>query len=333
MSLRVGFLGVAHMHALGYAHALAARSDAMLAAVLDPEYGEGFRAAAASSGIEVPLPAGDEEFFDRVDAVIVCSENVRHLEGIRKCLVAGKPVLCEKPLVTSEEQARDLAAMMGQATVPVMTAFPCAYSPAFARAVERVGRGEIGEVLAVCATNRGQCPFGWFVKRELSGGGAIMDHTVHVADLLFRLLGREPERVVARAGHALYGQEWEDSGLLVLDYGGGVFATLDTSWSRPAAFRTWGDVTMTLVGSEGVIELDLFAQEIDRYAPGERTHTVLGFGSSLDRLLVEDFLRVVRGGGAPVSDWRDGLRAARVAFAAYESVRTGEPASVVPTDS
>jgi len=40
--------------------------------------------------------------------------------------------------------------------------------------------GQIGKVLAIRGTNRGRCPFDWFVQLPLSGGGAVIDHTVHV---------------------------------------------------------------------------------------------------------------------------------------------------------
>ncbi len=41
----------------------------------------------------------------------------------------------------------------------------------------------------------------------------------------------------------------------------GVFATLDPSWSRPRAYPTWGgDVTMEIVGTCGVLSVDVFAQ-------------------------------------------------------------------------
>ena len=35
----------------------------------------------------------------------------------------------------------------------------------------KIKSGEIGEVLAVCATNHGKCPGGWFTDKSKSGGG------------------------------------------------------------------------------------------------------------------------------------------------------------------
>src|SRR5207253_2134250 len=97
--------------------------------------------------------------------------------------------------------------------VKVMTAFPCRYAPSFTRLQERVKAGDIGPIKAICATNRGRCPFDWFVQENLSGGGAMIDHTVHVTDLLRALLGEEPTRVQAQTGSNMYGQSWDDTAM------------------------------------------------------------------------------------------------------------------------
>jgi predicted dehydrogenase len=215
-----------------------------------------------------------------------------------------------------------------EAGVVLMTAFPVRYSPAFARLKERVAAGEIGAIQAVCATNRGRCPFGWFVQPELSGGGAMIDHVVHVADLFRDLLGEEPARVQAQIGSNMYGQTWDDTAMVTVEFPSGIFATLDSSWSRPQSFRTWGDVTMNVVGESGVIELDIFGPGVSAYAEGNMTHTLASYGSDLDALLVDDFVRCCLGEREVTVTGFDGLQAARVAIAGYQSVREGQPVEV-----
>ena len=206
-----------------------------------------------------------------------------------------------------------------------MTAFPCRYAPSFIRLVERVKGGDIGAIKAICATNHGRCPFDWFVEPELSGGGAMIDHTVHVADLLRVLLGEEPTRVQAQTGTKMYGKTWDDTAMLTIEFPSGVFATLDSSWSRPQSFKTWGDVTMNVVGESGVIELNMFGQEIDRYSDGKVTHSVAGYGSDADGGLVNDFVRCCIEGTPPPITAFDGIQAARVAMAGYRSAAAGTP--------
>lgn len=148
----------------------------------------------------------------------------------------------------------------------------------------------------------------------------MIDHVVHVADLLRDLLGSSPIQVQAQVGHNVYHQDWEDTAMVTLQYPGGVFATLDSSWSRPAGYKTWGDVTMNVVGERGVIELDMFGTEIQHYQNEGKSHVALGVGSNLDALMVDEFLSAIRENRPPLVTGRDGLDAVAVALAGYASL-------------
>jgi predicted dehydrogenase len=312
MAFRVGFISVAHMHAHGYAHALLQHRSATLVGLWDDDVLRGNKFAAAYGTRAFDSP---DELADRVDAVIVCSENRFHANWIEFAARRGLPVLCEKPLCTTREEAQRIE----EANARLMTAFPCRYSPAFQRLAERVRSGDIGTIQAVCATNRGMCPGDWFVDVGKSGGGAMIDHVVHVTDLLRVLLGEEVTRVQAQTGNRMYGESWEDTAMLTLEFESGVFASLDSSWSRHSSYKTWGDVTMNVVGDRGVIELDLFSQVMQVWENGPRTHLLAAYGSDLDAGLVNDFVRCAQERAPfPITGF-DGLQASRVAIAGYES--------------
>ncbi len=180
-------------------------------------------------------------------------------------------------------------------------AFPCRYSPAFQRLREQVREGAIGDVIAIRGTNHGKMPGGWFIDKALSGGGAVLDHTVHVADLNRWLLGAEAETVYAEIGNGFYHQDFDDTGFLNIRYANGVFATLDTSWSRPKTYPTWGDVTLQVVGTGGVLDLDMFAQSVTQYDAASGQPSWAGWGSNTDAGLVADFLKLAAGQPAPIS--------------------------------
>ncbi len=324
---RIGIFSFAHMHAASYAEALAAHPDADLVGIADPDPARG-QAMAAQFGTTY-FPAAAALLDQALDGAVVTSENVYHRPLVEAAAGAGvKAILCEKPLATTTADARAMVSACAAAGVSLATAFPCRYSPAFKRLREQVSAGVIGDVLALRGTNHGKMPGGWFVDKSLSGGGAVIDHTVHVADLNRLLLGREAAEVYAEIGHGFYHQDWEDTGFLSIGYQGGVFATLDTSWSRPAAFPTWGDVTLQVVGTEGVLDLDLFAQNLVHY--GSSAGAVWDhWGSGTDAGLVADFLRLAAGQPAPdLATGEDGLRALAVAEAAYQSALSGEPVTV-----
>lgn len=326
MPVCVGFLGVAHMHSWGYAHGLKVHPRAETTGVWDPSPE---RSQKFAEGNSIPMFKTAEEMCKASDAVIVTSENKRHAEFVEIAARNGRHVLCEKPLVTSAQEANRMFSAVEKGGIKLMTAFPCRFSPAFMRLKDRVKAGDIGKVVAICATNRGSCPFDWFVEVDKSGGGAMIDHVVHVADLLYVLLGEEPVRVQAQIGNNVHSQSWEDTAMLTLEYKSGIFATLDSSWSRPKSYKTWGDVTMNVVGEKGVIELDMFSQQFDQYANDTMRHTVAGYGSNIDDGLVEGFLTCIEKNSAPPVPGEDGWRAVQVALAGYESVKSGQPVELL----
>jgi predicted dehydrogenase len=322
--LRVGILSTAHMHVWSYVSALGENPRSTIVGVWDNDTarGEDF---AQKSGL--PFVGYLDDLLGACDAVVIASENSKHLELTQAAGKAGKHILCEKPLIIREGDADLMRAAVG-AGIKFMTAFPCRFSPAYQRLKQRIAAGEIGTVRAIAGTNRGRCPGGWFIKEELSGGGAMIDHVVHVADLLRDLLGSAPTRVQAQIGNNMYGQSWDDTAMLTLEYPGGIFATLDSSWSRHKGFKTWGDVTMSVTGDKGVIELDMFGQGLDFYHSGDLTHELAAYGSNLDGIMVGAFVDACLDGEEVPVTLEDGLAASMVALAGYRSAKEQEAVKV-----
>jgi myo-inositol 2-dehydrogenase/D-chiro-inositol 1-dehydrogenase len=325
MSVRLGMMSFAHMHAHAYAAAIKSLPGATLAGVADHDP-ERARQASALYGAPVfdtyaALLAAD------IDAVVIASENIRHVELTQQAAAAGRHVLCEKPLATSSSDGIAMIEACKEAGVQLMTAFPCRFSPAMVRLKAAVDEGKIGKVLAIRGTNRGRCPFGWFVELPLSGGGAVIDHTVHVTDLMRWLLGSEVKEVYAEISNRMNHREFDDVGFLTMEFQNGVFATLDTSWSRPKSFPTWGDVTLSVTGEQGVLSLDMFSQNLVLYSDKTGGTSWEPWGSNIDELMMAAFVHAI-GSGEPVPiTGEDGLRAAQVALAAYESAKQGRPVS------
>ena len=326
--IKIGILSAAHMHAASYAAALAAHPNVSFVGIADPNEARG-RALAGSVGAAY-FASADALLDTGLDGVLVTSENIHHRTLTELSAASGvRAVLCEKPLATTAEDARAMLAACAASDVRLATAFPCRYSSVFRHLRQQVQSGAIGDVLAIRGTNRGRAPGGWFTDTALSGGGAVLDHTVHVADLNRVLLGREATEVYAEISNGFAHGTCDDTGFLTIGYEGGVFATLDTSWSRPKTFPTWGDVTMQVVGTGGVLEMDMFGQSLVHYDDRAGQISWPYWGSGTDEGLVADFVRLASGQDAPdLATGEDGLRALEVALAAYRSADAGQPVAV-----
>jgi len=320
--LRVGMISFAHMHAASYLQALLAREDVEVAGIAD-ENEERVRPFTEPNGIAY-YSDYKELLRQPIDAVVICSENVRHAELTKQAAQAKKHIMCEKPLGVSEEEMLDMIEVCRAEGVQLMTAYPCRYIPAVRAAKEAIDRGDIGDIIAIKGTNRGTMPSGWFIDRSQSGGGAVLDHTVHVLDLMHYMTGSEVAEVYAHSETLFHDVDIDDAGLIHVKFRNGVFAVHDPSWSRPASFPTWGDVTMEIIGTKGVINVDSFAQKNDVYSNNATKAEWSYWGDNMDQGLVDGFVEALLAGADVPITGMDGYLSARVAFAAYESASTGQ---------
>ncbi|QIB42373.1 Gfo/Idh/MocA family protein [Streptomyces aureoverticillatus] len=335
--MKVAVLSFAHVHAAAYLTLLRDMPGVeVLASDPDTEFaapGE-IRGRAFAEGHGVPYADTYEEVFARrPDAVIVCSENARHRPLVELAAAHGVDVLCEKPLATTVADGEAMVTACRAAGVRLAVAFPVRFSPAYAAVKRAVAAGETGRVLTVSGANNGHMPTRarrWFADPELAGGGALMDHTVHLADLLDDLLAARAVEVYAQTNNLLYADEVaaETSGLVTVVYDNGTVATLDCSWSHPRSHPTWGGLELTLVGEHATLEMDAFDQKLHGHSERHGRTLEIPFGVDLDARMLRAFLFGPGTDGMDVADGDGGLRTLRIVAAGYESARTGTPVAV-----
>ena len=325
---RVGLLGVAHLHVDAYVGNLRAAGadvvgvydrDALRARLWGAEYGV------------APYGDLDELLSARLDAVVVCSETSEHADLVERAADAGCAVLCEKPLGVGHDDTARIVTTCERAGVPLMTAFPLRFHPAVQQLRALVTSGGLGQVRALAGTNQSVMPMrerAWFVDPVLAGGGAVMDHVVHLADLYCWLLGAAPSQVYATVNRIVHSEvvAVETSGLLLLDYPQGVFASIDCSWNRPLDYPTWGGIGLSVVGEGGTVEVDAMRQRLTRFGgSGRQSFGWLPWGVDINQRMIEEFLAAVRESREPAVTGRDGAIATTVALAALDSAARRGP--------
>ena len=326
--IRIGILNTAHGHTHSYAACLCAITGAALVGVADDDAERG-RAFAKRF---------DTRFFDsneallaeQLDGAVICSANLHHRPLTELAASHTRHILCEKPIATTVADAEAMIAACASTGAKLQIAFPVRFAPPVMRLRALLQSGALGQIYSLKATNHGQLPGGWFVDRELAGGGAVIDHTVHVIDLLRWFFNAEISEVYAEIGVGLLhdGLDIDDAGILSFTLSNGIYGTLDTSWSRPSAFPTWGDVTIEVVAERGWARLDAFKQQLAVYSNRASKAQWVGWGGNMDLGLMRDFVAMIADGRAPSITGQDGLRALQVALAAYQSATAGAPISI-----
>ena len=333
MSVRVGIVSFAHVHAPAYAAVLRDLDEADFVGITDENSDRGAEAAERSG---VRFFEGADSLFGAVDALVVTSENKNHARDVIPALGSGVHVLCEKPIATTIEDAQAMIAASESSGGQLRIAFPVRYLPPVARAREIVRGGSLGRVIAVNGTNRGSNPGGWFVDPDLAGGGAVMDHTVHLADILRWMLDVEVKSVYAEVDSFFGAEGADDAAILTLGLEGdpiadGTFATIDPSWSRGDGYPAGADITLRISGTTGVLDVDPFARPLRTFDHESRVPSWSYTGEDMNALMLADFLRGVAEGEPSGASGLDGLRTLEIVLAAYRSGRDHEPKTVERT--
>lgn len=331
MTTAIGILSTAHVHTGGFVSRLETLSGVEFVGVTDDDTERGKEAAADF----------DTTFYDpdtllsRVDGAIICSTNTTHRHWVEQAAEAGVHVLCEKPLGTTLEDARAIASMCADADLRLGLCMPLPFSAPAKRAKRAFEDGAIGDLRVAVGTNRAWLRdrhlTGWSADLEHAGGGAAMDHTVHIVNLVRWITGEEVIEVYAELSTMHEGVKTEDVNVLSMELSDGSIFTLDGSWDRPDDWDYWGDAALTLIGTDGEITVDCYDQTLKRTREDEGVDKVY-WGSIPDDGMLADFVDAIERDRSPLVDGRDGLRETAVVLAVYESDERGGPVAPVYPD-
>lgn len=266
--------------------------------------------ARAYTGWEALLADGG---FDAVD---LCTPPHLHEPIAVAALERGLPVLCEKPLARTPEEARRIVAAAERSGARLMTAFCHRFEPGIEFVRGLIRQDGIGRVLMF--RNRFGTRFKgveerWFSNAEIAGGGALMDTSVHSIDL-FRYLVGEVKAVsgaVNTFNPAIRGVE--DSAALLLVSEDGAIGTIEASWMTP-----WSSNVVEVYGENGAAVVDYDTGETRYRLQGDPDWTKAELVPG-DRFVEElkHFASLLRGEATPRVTGQDGLRAVEIIHEAY----------------
>lgn len=324
-------------HAWAYAKALSESPGARLVGVHDPERDHTRWIRQEFAIPDVP-DAGELLASPEVEAVVVCSANADHRPHVELAASLGRHVLCEKPVATTLEDARAMVAACASADVQLHLAFVSRFLPMVSRARTAVRDGTLGDLIGMVGGNRGRPPLpptypGWITDPVAAGGGALIDHSVHVTDAMRHVSGLEVTQVSAEAGALLWDLEVDDVAVVSLRFDNGAVGSVDPSWSVPADNPWDYDFYLRLVGTEGSLDLNDAAESlrvVTTREDGPRGLRHASFAEDADRAMVEAFLRSVRTGVVqePCATGEDGVRALEIALAGYRSAAAGSAVDI-----
>ena len=257
---------------------------------------------------------------DDVDAVLVATPNAFHRDVAVAAAAAGKHVLVDKPMANTTADADEMIAAAAANGVVLVPFQNTRFAAPFVAAQHFVGSGRLGTVTGFRAAfghggPEGWAPQGeWFLDRDQSGGGSLIDLGVHVIDLVRAVTGDDIAAVSALLnGHR--GNVEADAQLLARLRSGAI-GSIHASWSS----RAGSDNQLTVIGTEGTLHLD--SRTPLTYIDVQGTRERLALPDTTSSPLAE-LLAAIAGTRSPSVTAADGRAAVAVVEAAYHSAAHG----------
>ena len=262
-----------------------------------------------------------------VDMVIVATTNDALAEVTLEALDAGKHVLVEKPAARSEEEIDPVIRAAEKNNVRVRVGFNHRYHPAFLKAKEIMASGEMGDLMFI----RGRYGHGgrvgyereWRAKKEIAGGGELLDQGIHLIDLARMFLG-DFEDVQGFAHTYFWDMDVEDNGFMLLKTPKLQTAFLHVSWTEwknTFSFEIYGKDAKLHVeglgGSYGVERLSYYKM-LPEMGPPETTIWEYPMGDRSWEVEFAEFLEDIRLGRKPSSNLDDAKSALQIIEKIYE---------------
>jgi predicted dehydrogenase len=264
----------------------------------------------------------------RPDFVDLCSAVEAHGDQIRACVAAGVPVLCQKPLAPTLEEARELVALCAQARVPLMVNDNWRWQPWYRELRRLLDSGTLGSPLSVYHTLRTGDGLGPDAYQEQSYFRALprfllIETGIHYFDT-YRFLFGEPVGLACRTRRCNPLIAGEDQAVVVLEFSDGPLVILDANRAVPTARRRPPfNGTLRLEATEAALEFDSDgALTLFPRAQSPRPHPYPiphGYRGGSVAAALAHFCAGLRAGGRFETDGADYLRTTELVFAAYRA--------------
>lgn len=265
-----------------------------------------------------------------LDAVVVCTPNGAHEEGVLAALERGAHVLCERPLTVSSASARRLVDAADAAGRQLMVANNHRYRHDFRLIRQFVASGELGDAFFVRSSwlnRRSRRPRrGWRTDAKHAGGGVMMDLGAQGLDLALWSVGYPAvRRVTCRMG----GDRGAETSAFMQIAAERVTLQVNVTWEL---IDDHDQHELRILGTEG--SATTFPLRVHRRLETGIAEVTPPISRALSALYKDsyrqewaDFLRIVRG-EAPVEPENRQVELMRIVEACYKSADTG--AAVTP---
>jgi len=340
--LRVAIAGLVHGHADGFFSHSLNRPEIQIVAIAEPDRAL-FDRYAAKFHLDPSLYHLDLDETLRVikpQAVLAYTSTYDHRKVVELCAHYSIPIMMEKPLAVSYEDAEAIARAARAGKIQVLVNYETSWYPSNHEAYELVRSGTIGDVRKVVVHDGHEGPqeinvqaefFKWLTDPKLNGAGALFDFGCYGADLMTWLMNGERPLTVTAVTQQIKPDIYphvDDEATIILTYPKAQ-AILQASWNWPYARKD-----MEVYGRTGSV-ITIAANDITVRLPHQAQSTTRAaapipapYGDSLTYLRA-----VVLDGAKPddLSSLKTNLIVTEILDAARRSAESGKTVVLPPS--
>ncbi|MEH6403889.1 MAG: Gfo/Idh/MocA family oxidoreductase [Sneathiella sp.] len=286
--LRLGMVGGGQGSFIGAVHRIAARIDDRFELVAGALASDPDRAKASAAALHISPERAYGSFDemammesareDGIDAVSIVTPNHVHFAAAKAFLNAGIHVICDKPMTTNLEDAKELEALANKSGLIFGLTHNYTGYPMVRQAREMVKEGSLGKIrvvqaeyaqdwLSTKAESSDNKQAIWRTDPAKSGpGGCIGDIGTHAYNLARFITGLEVSEMAADLHTFVEGRQLDDNAHIMLRFAGGAKGML---WSSQVSPGNENGLRIRIYGEKGGLE---WAQE----NPNFLLHSPLG---------------------------------------------------------
>jgi predicted dehydrogenase len=232
-------------------------------------------------------PVARDKLLDdpRLDIIACAAVPAERAAIAVRAMRAGKDVMVDKPGVTDEAGLAAVeAAVAGTSRIFSICFSERFVVPAVEVALDMVRSGVVGRVVQTLGLgphrlNKAIRP-SWFFDRA-AFGGILVDIASHQIDQ-FLVFADEAEATVAASSVGHFGPQtppdFQDFGEILLSGAKGTAGYIRVDWFTPDGLPTWGDGRLTILGTDGTIELRKYV-DVEGRPGGDHLFLVDGRGT------------------------------------------------------
>lgn len=300
---------------------------------------------------DIETAAGDPD----TDALVICTPNHTHIDVIEAVASSGKPILLEKPMATTIEDAKRIVEIANGYGSFIQVGLQYRYKAPYVEARhEALERGVVGDIKTISMSEY-RPPFldkvGQWNKFSEKSGGTLVEKCCHYFDLMTLFAGARPVRVFASAGQAVNFTTFEHGGrpcdiddhaYVIVDYAGGVRANFTLNMFSPLFYEE-----LVICGDRGRLvakeRFDFMNDDVARSSvaiemseTGASRYTDVGYASHIEQSGHQgakffehvEFIRQLDGEPSDSATPMQGLWSIIVAVAAQQSAASGQPVEI-----